>query len=371
MELELGAGNYIVGVSASGNNTYDPTIADSGLGGRSQGRYQLRMDFRTPAASVLRDSTGTAIDGDGDGLVGGVFDFWFRPSSATNTKFVDKTAAVGGDGSLDRPFKFIQDAVAVAASGNVIRIVGNGGTDRLVSTPADNLPYEIGFNALGQPLPDGATLDVPRNVSVMVDAGAILKLRRARIGVGSTTASVDRSGGSLMVLGTPVLVDASGAVLKDASGAAVSGSVYMTSISDSTLGVNASPAINPVNPAAGDWGGIDFRNRIDGGDESRLSYERIGQFLNWVSHANIRYGGGQVVLDGVSQVITPVQMVDARPTIVFSQITASADAAMSATPNSFKESNFHTPDEQRAGSFTVDYTRVGPRFTATRSLVTR
>ncbi len=48
VELELGAGNYIVGVSASGNNQYDPTIADSGLNGRSQGNYQLRMDFRAP-----------------------------------------------------------------------------------------------------------------------------------------------------------------------------------------------------------------------------------------------------------------------------------------------------------------------------------
>ncbi|MGN6544967.1 MAG: vWA domain-containing protein, partial [Aureliella sp.] len=247
-------------------------------------------------------------------------------------------------------------------AGDVVRIVGNGGADGKLNTPADNLAYEIGFNALGQPLPDGTTLDVPKDVSVFIDAGAILKLRRSRVGVGSTSASVDRSGGSLLVLGTPVLVDASGAVLKDATGAASTGDVYFTSISDASLGKNSSPAVNGTTPQAGDWGGLDFRNRIDSQDESRKNYERLGQFLNSVSHADMRYGGGQVIVDGVSQVITPIQMVDARPAIAFSHVTQSADAAMSATPNSFLESNFQTPDEQRSGLFTSDYDRVGPEI---------
>lgn len=362
VELELGAGNYIVGVSASGNNQYDPTISDSGLNGRSEGRYQLRMDFRAPSSSVLNDATGTALDGDADGKTGGVFDYWFRPSTAANTKFVDKSAAAGGNGSITTPYKNIKDALAAAQPGDVVRIVGNGGVDKQLNTTADNMPYEIGFNAVGQPLPDGTTLDVPKDVAVFIDAGAVLKLRRARVGVGSTSASVDRSAGSLMVLGTPVLVDSAGAVLKDATGVASPGSVFFTSISDATLGRNASPAVNGTTPLAGDWGGIDFRNRIDSQDEARKNYERIGQFLNWVSHADLRYGGGQVVLDGVSQVVTPIQMVDSRPSVVFSQITASADAAMSATPNSFRETNFHTPDEQRAVAFTADYSRIGPEI---------
>ena len=362
VELELGAGNYIVGVSASGNNQYDPTISDSGLNGRSEGRYQLRMDFRAPAAAVLNDATGTALDGDADGKSGGVFDFWFRPSTAANTKFVDKSVTTSGNGTIASPYKNIKDALAAAQPGDVVRIVGNGGTDKKLNTTADNLPYEIGFNANGQALPDGTSLDVPKDVAVFVDAGAVLKLRRARVAVGSTSASVDRSAGSLMVLGTPVLVDSAGAVLKDAAGVVSPGSVFFTSIADTTLGKNASPAVNGTTPLAGDWGGIDFRNRIDSQDEARKNYERIGQFLNWVSHADLRYGGGQVVVDGVSQVITPVQMVDSRPAVVFSQITKSADAAMSATPNSFKESNFHTPDEQRALAFTADYSRVGPEI---------
>lgn len=362
VELELSAGNYIVGVSASGNNQYDPNIADTGLGGRSQGQYQLRMDFRPPAGAVLNDATGTALDGDNDGKSGGVFDFWFRPSNAANTKFVDKSVTTSGNGSITSPFRNIKDALAVAVPGDVVRIVGNGGADGKLNTPADNLAYEIGFNTVGQPLPDGTSLDVPRDVSVFVDAGAVLKLRRSRLSVGSTSASVDRSAGSLMVLGTPVLVDVGGAVLKDASGVPSSGSVFFTSISDTTLGRGSSPAVNGTTPLAGDWGGIDFRDRIDSQNETRKNYERLGQFLNWVSRADIRYGGGQVVVDGVSQVITPIQMIDSRPAVVFSRITSSADAAMSATPNSFRETNFHSPDDQRSGLFSTDFDRVGPEI---------
>ena len=62
-------GDYIVGVSAKGNTAYDPNVEDSGLGGKSEGTYQLRIDFRPPAPSTLVDVNGlpTPLDGDGDG----------------------------------------------------------------------------------------------------------------------------------------------------------------------------------------------------------------------------------------------------------------------------------------------------------------
>ncbi|MEO8268943.1 MAG: hypothetical protein ABI557_04425, partial [Aureliella sp.] len=364
LQLDLAAGNYIVGVSASGNGNYNPVIADTGMGGRSQGSYQLRMDFRPPAESVLRDAdspTGTEIDGDADGSPGGTFNFWFRPSTAATTKFVDKSAASGGNGSVATPYNNIGTALAAATPGTVVRIVGNGGADKNFATTADNLAYEIGFNSLGQPLPDGSTFDVPKGVAVMIDAGAILKLRRARIGVGSTSVNVDRSGGTLMVLGTPTLQTSTGAVLKDASGNPVAGSVVMTSWSDTTIGKNSS---TPVAAAtAGDWGGIDIRARVDAAN-ARNRWDDQGIFLNWISNVDLRYGGGQVVVDGTSQSITPVQMVDSRPTVIGSTITRSADAALSATPDSFKESNFHSPQEQAGATapFSVDYDRVGPNL---------
>ncbi|PHS17010.1 MAG: hypothetical protein COA78_03460 [Blastopirellula sp.] len=56
LELELEAGTYFIGVSASGNNVYDPTIEDSGIGGTSQGKYKLQVQFRPDADSALRDA---------------------------------------------------------------------------------------------------------------------------------------------------------------------------------------------------------------------------------------------------------------------------------------------------------------------------
>lgn len=362
VQLNLEKGNYIVGVSASGNNTYDPVVGNTGLGGRSQGQYQLRMDFKPPAAGELKDGSGQSVDGDADGASSGVFNFWFRPAGTSNTKFVDKAAVTGGTGTLLSPFRNIRDALTAAQPGDVVRIVGNAGADGSMATLADNLAYEIGFNSLGQALPDGSTFDVPKGVSVMIDAGAILKMRRARVGVGSSSASVDRSGGSLLVLGTPKLITQAGTVVRDATGEAISGNVYFTSASDTTIGKNANAAVVGITPAAGDWGGIDFRTRVDAADGTRVNNEAQGQFLNWVAHADLRYGGGQVVVDGLSQIVTPIQMIDARPTIGHSIITNSSDAAMSATPNSFLETNFNSPAEQVGAvtPFSVDYDRVGP-----------
>src|SRR5690606_972982 len=70
-----------------------------------------------------------------------------------------------------------------------------------------------------------------------------------------------------------------------------------------------------------------------------------------------RYGGGTA---GGSTPVAPIQMNEARPTVHYSIIRDSADAAISADPNSFEETNFHAPIYQRGASFTSDYDRVGP-----------
>ncbi|MCA9060551.1 MAG: hypothetical protein KDA85_18700, partial [Planctomycetaceae bacterium] len=76
---------------------------------------------------------------------------------------------------------------------------------------------------------------------------------------------------------------------------------------------------------------------------------------------DIRYGGGNVVVDSVLQTINPVHIVGAQPTVVHNRITLSADSAMSADPDSFEEVTFHSPKYQSGISpFTADYTRVGP-----------
>ncbi|XZE21695.1 GEVED domain-containing protein [Pirellulaceae bacterium SH449] len=352
----LPGGIYAVGVSAKGNTNYNPLIEDSGMGGKSEGRYQLRIDFAPPALTSLTDSDGapTRLDGNGDGQPGGTHNFWFiptRPDRATAvpgtpdtsvlTVWVDKTAANGGTGTLASPFNTISQAMTAAQSLSNANLNGNRNVVVRILGNSQNRAYEIGTNRFGQALADGAFFNVPKNVTVMIDAGAIIKMGQSRIGVGSSTVSVDRSGGALQVLGTP-----------DAR-------VIITSINDRT-GVGVNPDLNPPAARPGDWGGIDFRNKIDGSDETRTDRERNGLFLNTIYHSDIRFGGGQVIVDGVSQVITPINIIDSRPTIANSLVTRSADAAMSATPNSFREDNFRDPRSQATGFFIPDYDRVGP-----------
>ena len=338
IELSLHPGTYYIGVSASGNNDYDPVIEDSGIGGRTTGDYQLRLDFRPEVHDSLVDATGVPFDGNNDGVAGGVYNYWLRAQSVENTLIVDKSAPGDGTGSLSAPYSNLAVALSAANPGDIVRVIGNGGADRDLNTVEDNLAYQIGFDSLSRPLADGSTLEVPQSVTVMVDAGAIFKLRRARVGVGSSTPRVDRSGSALQVLGTP------------------DHQVIFTSINDESVGGDTTAP--PTTPRAGDWGGLIFRQDVDM-DEGRFVYEEQAIFLDYVNHADLRYGGGEVVIESIQQTVTPIQMTKARPTVTQSVISQSADAAMSADPDSFEETNFHAPADQQV-PFTSDYVRVGP-----------
>ncbi|HUG68036.1 MAG TPA: hypothetical protein VMM76_09800 [Pirellulaceae bacterium] len=470
IEVKLAAGTYYIGVSASGNDDYDPIIEDTGFGGTSEGTYDLRLNFRGDAefsiidadnfdltgprlsgAENTRLTTRTPLDGNADGIPGGVYNFWFetqrenrvvdvtagtagfvdgqvitltdgqgtvrrfeidrtgavaagnrridvngltasgiaqrlanvinaepgflvqvvdpRTGSTTlsgakfelvgersitltsgfagielggRTIFVDKTAPSNPDGSLSNPFNNLASTAAVNAvgasqRGDIIQVVGND-ADGNNSTLTDRVAYEVGFNNLGQPLRDGTTLEIPRGVTMMIDEGAVFKLRRARIGVGSSAPGIDRSGGALQVLGTP------------------ENNVFFTSYHDESIGTDTFSFA--TTPLPGDWGGLLFRDDNDRGD-GNFVYDEEGIFLNYVNNADIRYGGGNVVINSVAQVVNPIHIIDTRPTIAFNSISRSADAAISASPNSFEETNFHAPRHQKF-AFTSDYDRVGP-----------
>ncbi|MCU0709056.1 MAG: matrixin family metalloprotease [Pirellula sp.] len=476
IRMNLESGRYYIGISASGNDSYDATIPDTGYGGRTQGRYDLRLTFRadTDGDATLRDVTSgdndpaVAFDGDADGTPGGVYDFWFdtRPlervlqfntggssalegrtvtitgangvvrrfefsadatigtgntrvpysvtgsagdlalalAAAINSRtelgvgaranaetvtltgerliqlssnltaidirgktiFVDKAAGPNADGSLARPFNNISgsgvpNAFASAMPGDIVRIVGNGGNDGRLETVGDNFAYEIGFGLLpGSVLADGQTMDVPKGVSVMIDAAAIFKMRRARIGVGSSTIGVDRSGGALQVLGAPKLLNASGNAIRNADGSVATGHVFFTSWLDQEIGKdNYSPT---TVPGPGDWGGLVFKRDLDK-SVGRSDLEDEGIFRQYVNFADIRYGGSSaVVVDSIQQTVNSVQIIDMRPTVTFNRITLAADSAISATPDSFEETLFSDPRFQRKGAFTPDYDRVGPKL---------
>ena len=414
LQLTLSEGIYYIGVSSTGNEVYDPTITRSGFGGTSQGAYDLRVDFRPEIATSITDTTGQLIDGDSDGQVGGVYNYWFRATDstvATSTLFVNKDAistltssmissltarsvivgsvssftvgdtisidneqmtvtainagtrtltvtravlgstlaahSVGAvvrqanaDGSELNPFGRISDATAVAQSGQIIRVVGNGGADGDFATTNDNRPYQVGFDLSGQPLQDGSTLQVPRGVTLMIDGGAIVKLRRSEIGVGSPSSSVNRSGGALQVVGTPFR------------------NVIFTSWMDETTGTDTTAT--PTSATSGDWGGLAFRDTVDRA-EARFTYQNEGIFLNYVAQADIRWGGGSVGVNATGPAVNPIYIDGTQPTVVHNRITKSKDSAMSANPDSFEEMTFHAPRFQSgATSFTSDYTRVGP-----------
>lgn len=397
IELELEPGTYYVGVSASGNIEYDPNVVDSGMGGTTQGAYQLKLDFRKVATQSLNDSTGIALDGDSDGKPGGVHNFWFRAAApvtslgdlqsttrTARTIYVDRagarplTTVAGlpapivdttprdgredsgayangglGDGSLASPFLSIDEALAASRPFDIIRVVGNalaGTADTTDTNLADNLAYQIGFDRLGIPLADGAILDVPKDRTLVFDAGAVVQLRRAQISVGSENqgASADRSGGALQVLGTPWQ------------------NVYFTSFNRAPTGQTQIGKIENFSAdlaEAGNWGGLAFRNDIDQAD-GRFDFERRGIFLNYISNADIRYGGGQVIVNSTPRTVNPIHLTDARPTIINNRITLNADSAMSANPDSFEESNFSSPQFGSTfnTSFNVDYNRVGPQI---------
>jgi subtilisin-like proprotein convertase family protein len=370
ISIYLPAGRYYIGVSASGNTQYDPTLDDSGIGGVTQGEYKLRVTykpggvdpnnpdtFREPNVanpSRLIDSTGVYFDGDLDGIPGGDYNFWFTVQPESQTIFVDKLSGSSSPtGSIDNPFSTIAAALAAAQPGSIVRIVGNNFANDDPSNPAtlrDNIPYEIGRRLVDNaPLADGVRMDVPKGVTVMIDAGAMIKLFRSNIMVGSIAEGIDRSGGALQVLGTPYH------------------SVYFTSYYDESLGRDPEPN-NNTTPLSGDWGGIVFKNDLDyqfikaynpaSGLPARQVLEDQGIFLNYISHADMRYGGGEVIVNGVRSVYNPVHMVEARPTVVFSRVTKSADAAMSADPNSFADTKYQSWDPNNP--YTVAYDRVGP-----------
>ena len=74
------------------------------------------------------------------------------------TIFVDKLAGPNADGSLSKPFNNlarsgVANAFGVARPNDIIRIVGNGGTDGNLDTIQDNFAYEVGFGTLPNQIP--------------------------------------------------------------------------------------------------------------------------------------------------------------------------------------------------------------------------
>ncbi len=348
LEFELEPGTYFIGVAAEGNNSFNPESSLSSPGGVSEGAYNLRLEFQSSATiNTLIDADGSALDGDRDGVAGGNYNFWFEAARAIDTLYVRKPdigSDVGGTGTLAAPFDNISDALAVAAtkSNAVVRVLANDGPDNNVMTLGDNEAYEIGFvPGINVTLDDGRNLIVPKNTTLVVDAGAILKFLDSRLSVGSDDDNVNRSGSSIQILGTP------------------QSPVYFTSYNDHTKGANSNPNVN--TPQRGNWGGIEIRNDVDR-VQGRGDAELSGIFQNYINHAQIEFGGGQV--STIGRVVDPVHLSEARAEVSYNTIRDNADYAISADPDTFEVTSFASPRFQRSSvsgnGFVADYDRVGP-----------
>ena len=314
--LELQAGTYFIAVTSAGNTGINPEVSDSGANGRSEGAYELRLGFMpaSTASTTIVDRTGKPLDGDRDGVTGGTFKFWFNTAGLANTVFVDKSAPVGGDGSIAKPYNTIKSAIDNVGSRKILRIVGNSA----------GMPYLIGTDLSGRPLADGTTFNVPKGVTVMVDGGAVFKFRAANIDVGSSSELVSRAGAALQILGTPIR------------------KVRMTSYHDDAAGGD-SDGLGPA-AAAGQWGGVVFR------EDSDLASKKA--FVNTINQAVLTYGGGQVSIDSKLGSFAPIQIEGTRPTVAYNSITSSAGAAMAATPNSFEDSGYRVGPDIRGNVVT-------------------
>jgi hypothetical protein len=350
MEIRVQAGTYVVAVASEGNTLFDPDAGAPAAGGTSEGSYELRVDFTSESVMAIRDADGSLLDGDRDGMAGGNYSFWFEPTRS-NTIYVNKAGGSGGGalGSITNPYTNIpaalaaaQAAIAGGAQGIVVRLLPNGGVDNDVTTPGDNLAYEVGFvQALNRTLADGRNLDLPGGIHFVIDAGVIMKFLDSRISVGSDDDGNDRSESTISVQGTPDLP------------------VYFTSYNDRTLGSNSNPL--PVSAAPGNWGGIEIRNDVDR-LQGRLDVEQLGIFQNYVNHAQFSFGGGGV--STINRTIDPIQLSEARAEVSYNHITTSSDAAISADPNTFGITTFTEPRFQKssisAAGFVTDYDRLGP-----------
>ncbi len=339
IEVMLQAGTYYIGVSAAGNDDYDPSVTNSGFGGRSDGEYELRLGFTPQPSSTATildaDGNPTPLDGDADGVAGGEFSFSFRGDDGSNTLYVDVTNTQAGDGSADNPYRSLADAFAAATPGTNVRVSGN-----VVDTP-----YIIGVDNSGNPV-DGAqlpNLEVPEGVTLMIDAGAIFKLSNANIDVGSESALVSREGAALQVLGT------------------TDDDVIFTSYRDDQFGGDSDGVGPSVRPD--DWGGLVFREDSDFDNFQTFNTMNPGQaeavFLNYVNHATILFGGGLVATGSGSASFDPITLfaysqdeaiaLDSlptgsefrgfgpRPTLSFNTIFDNAGSAISANPNNFSD----------------------------------
>ena len=195
---------YYVAVTSTGNTNFNPELHDSGYGGRSEGNYQLNLSFKEDRGATedgpttILDATGTALDGDQNGIAGGTFKYWFKTASPENIQFVDKiatdaTANVAAVAYANVASEALADVVSDVIDSNTIELTSVDGieegmlvlgatlpkasaTDRILVDSTDPVTQTITVRQEGSTDPASVSLSVDdslRFVTEIVDSNTI------------------------------------------------------------------------------------------------------------------------------------------------------------------------------------------------------
>ena len=248
---------------------------------------------------------------------------------------------VPGDGSLSNPFLRVDEALEVmsTAGDGIIRIIGNNETGLPTANTVSGRPllrpgaarevpndyhYYIGTDEQGLALADGNEFNVPQGVTVMLDGGAVFRMSKSNVDVGSSSELESRANASIQVLGTP----GNPVQFSSTKNRAVQQS-FVSLPGNTDILKEQMPDGTYTAEDSSQWGGVVLREDSDAG--------LPGVFLNTLQYTVLSYGGGQVIVDSRPDFFSPIQLESTRPSLSNNVITVNANAGIAATPNSFEE----------------------------------
>ncbi len=206
--VESRPGTYIIGVSAKGNSDYDPNIPNSGFGGRSEGEYELRIDFRPSVTNSILGYDRRCLGWRRRWPTGRVIrllvcaqrcqQYAVRRQSWRDhgwpTRHSRQSRITKSIARLPRRGRATRFALSVTAASTVAW--KHRKTTSVIKSASPTTVYRWLMVH---------RWSLPQGVRMIIDSGAILKISRSRIGVGSVSPLIDVSDASLQVLGTPTI----------------------------------------------------------------------------------------------------------------------------------------------------------------------
>ncbi|RCS42139.1 hypothetical protein DTL42_20120 [Bremerella cremea] len=173
MELELEPGTYYVGVSASGNDVYDPNIEDSGFGGTSQGEYELQLRFSPTVNDSLRDTGSTVaqlnsivVQADGSGFVDG------STITLKDGSNIDRIFEFDTDGQLSSNNHIAVPILATSLQSEIVAALVNAVNAVDFGVDATSTGNVIKFSGLAANSPITLSPEIIQKQAIVVTSGA-------------------------------------------------------------------------------------------------------------------------------------------------------------------------------------------------------